>query len=128
MKIEAVNLRRISIPMIAPFRVSFGVEHHRDILLVRVIGSDAEGWGECVAMSRPLYSAEYVEGCVQVITRWLTPALTAVEDLTAETVAHHLRHVVGHPMAKAALELAVPSFAVKVKLSGPLKSGFGVYV
>ena len=31
----------------------------------------------------------------------------AVEDLTAETVAHRLRHVVGHPMAKAAVEMAV---------------------
>ena len=52
MKIEAVDLRRISMPMIAPFRVSFGVETHRDVLLVRVIGRDAEGWGECVAMAR----------------------------------------------------------------------------
>ena len=75
MKIEAVDLRRISIPMIAPFRVSFGVEHHRDILLVRVIGSDAEGWGECVAMSRPLYSAEYVDGAEDVIRRHLLPRL-----------------------------------------------------
>ena len=45
MKIETVELRRISIPMIAPFRVSFGVEHQRDILLVRVVAGDAEGWG-----------------------------------------------------------------------------------
>ncbi len=107
MKIEAVDLRRISIPMIAPFRVSFGVEHHRDILLVRVIGSDAEGWGECVAMSRPLYSAEYVEGAEDVIRRHLLPRLFEAGDLAADQVAEILRPIHGHPMAKAALEMAV---------------------
>jgi O-succinylbenzoate synthase len=45
MKIEAVELRRISIPMISPFRVSFGVEHQRDILLVHIVGTETEGWG-----------------------------------------------------------------------------------
>lgn len=58
-------------------------------------------------MEEPLYSPEHRRGAVEVTQRWLAPALFAVEDLTAETVAWHLRHVVGHPMAKAALEMAV---------------------
>jgi O-succinylbenzoate synthase len=107
MKIEAVDLRRISIPMIAPFRVSFGVEHHRDILLVRVVGSDAEGWGECVAMSRPLYSAEYVDGAEDVMRRHLLPRLFEAGDVAADQVGEILRPIHGHPMAKAALEMAV---------------------
>ena len=107
MKIEAVDLRRITIPLIAPFRVSFGVEHHRDILLVRVIGSDAEGWGECVAMSRPLYSPEYVDGAEDVIRRHLLPRLFETGDVAAHQVADVLRPIQGHPMAKAALEMAV---------------------
>jgi O-succinylbenzoate synthase len=107
MKIEAVDLRRISIPMIAPFRVSFGVEHHRDILLVRVSGSDCEGWGECVAMSRPLYSSEYTDGAEDVIRRHLLPRLFEAGDVTATQVAEILRPFHGHPMAKAALEMAI---------------------
>src|SRR5215831_4461688 len=105
MKIEAVDLRRINIPLIAPFRVSFGVEHHRDILLVRVIGSDAEGWGECVAMSRPLYSPEYVDGAEDVIRRHLLPRLFETGEVAAHQVADVLRPIQGHPMAKAALEM-----------------------
>jgi O-succinylbenzoate synthase len=107
MKIEAVDLRRVSIPLIAPFRVSFGVEHHRDILLVRVVGSDAEGWGECVAMSRPLYSAEYTDGAEDVLRRHILPRLFEAGNVAADQVAEILRPIRGHPMAKAALELAV---------------------
>jgi O-succinylbenzoate synthase len=107
MKIDAVELRRISIPMIAPFRVSFGVEHQRDILLVRVIGSEAEGWGECVAMSRPLYSSEYTDGAEDVLRRHLLPRLFEAGDVSAADVAGILRPLHGHPMAKGALEMAV---------------------
>jgi O-succinylbenzoate synthase len=107
MKIEAVDLRRISIPMVSPFRVSFGVEHQRDILLVRVVGPETEGWGECVAMSRPLYSSEYTDGAEDVIRRHLLPRLFEAGDVTADQVAEILRPFHGHPMAKAALEMAV---------------------
>src|SRR5215471_3107643 len=107
MKIDAVELRRISLPLIAPFRVSFGVEHQRDILLVRVVGGAAEGWGECVAMSRPLYSSEYVDGAEDVIRRHLLPRLFEASDVAAHEVAEILRPIQGHPMAKAALEMAV---------------------
>src|SRR5262249_41411683 len=107
MKIEAVDLRRISIPMVAPFRVSFGVEHDRDILLVRVVGRDAEGWGECVAMSRPLYSSEYTDGAGDVIRRHLLPRLFEAGHVAADQVSEILRPLRGHPMAKAALEMAV---------------------
>src|SRR6478609_398134 len=111
MIITGLRLHRLSMPLISPFTTSFGTEHTREALIVEVEADTAAGpvtgWGECVAMEEPLYSSEYVDGCTQVISRWLTPALTSVEDLTAETVAHRLRHVVGHPMAKAAVEMAV---------------------
>ncbi|MGH3049412.1 MAG: o-succinylbenzoate synthase, partial [Gaiellaceae bacterium] len=107
MKLEAVELRRINLPLIAPFRVSFGVEHHRDILLVRAVASDSEGWGECVAMSRPLYSPEYVDGAEDVIRRHLLPRLFEAGDVAAHEVAELLRPIHGHPMAKAALEMAI---------------------
>ncbi len=111
MIITSVRLHRLSIPLVAPFTTSFGTEHTKEALIVE-IGADTAagavtGWGECVAMEEPLYSPEYVDGCAEVIRRWLVPALVGADDLAAETVAHHLRHVVGHPMAKAALEMAV---------------------
>ena len=107
MKIESVELRRISMPLVAPFRTSFGTEVTKDALLIRVLTPDAEGWGECVAMSAPLYSAEYVDAAQDVVGRFLLPRLFEVRDLSAAAVAPTLEPVKGHPMAKAAVEMAV---------------------
>jgi o-succinylbenzoate synthase len=105
--LKAVELRRVKMPLVAPFRTSFGTQHHREILLVHVVTGDAEGWGECVAMREPLYSSEYVDACEDVITRFLMPALLARDDLDASLVAATLAPFRGHRMAKAALEMAV---------------------
>ena len=111
MKLAGVELRRIEMPLVAPFRTSFGVEDTRDILLLRVVASgpdgEVEGWGECVAMADPLYSSEYVDAAADVIRRFLLPRLTAVGGLDAGRVATALAPVKGHWMAKAALEMAV---------------------
>ncbi len=105
-RVEAVQLIRIAIPLVAPFRTSFGVETVRDVLLVHLIGGDGDGWGECVAMGEPMYSSEYADGAQQVMERHLLPRLLARERLTAAELAGVLAPVRGHPMAKAALEMA----------------------
>ncbi len=107
MKLTAVELRRVQMPLVSPFRTSFGVETTRDILLVRVVADDAEGWGECVAMADPLYSSEYADAAADVLTRFLVPAVAACPQLQATAVAPTLAKFKGHRMAKAALETAI---------------------
>ena len=106
-KLTAVELRRISLPLVAPFRTSFGTEVAKDALLVRALTPDGEGWGECVAMGEPLYSYEYVDAAQEVVRRFLLPRLFALDDVSAGRVAQVLEPVKGHPMAKAAVEMAV---------------------
>ena len=45
MKLTGVELRRIQMPLVAPFRTSFGTETCRDVLLLRVVttGSGSHG-------------------------------------------------------------------------------------
>jgi o-succinylbenzoate synthase len=105
--LTGIELRRIRMPLVGPFRTSFGTETDRDVLLVRVVTPDAEGWGECVASSEPLYSAEYTDGAADVIRRFLVPRLAALPRLDAHAVAPALAAVRGHQMAKAAVEMAV---------------------
>ena len=82
-----------------PFRTSFGTETDKDVVVIRYLRADgAEGWGECVALSEPTYSSEYAAGAHHVLEHHLLPRVLAgrgVDD------------VLGHPMAKAALEMAV---------------------
>ena len=107
MKLIGVELRRIGMPLVAPFRTSFGTQTQRDVLLLRVVTDESEGWGECVAMSDPLYSSEYVDAAADVLRRFLVPALAAAGPLDANTVASVLEPFRGHRMAKAALEMGV---------------------
>ncbi|MFI6096271.1 o-succinylbenzoate synthase [Lentzea sp. NPDC051213] len=106
MKLSGVEVRRIEMPLVAPFRTSFGTQTVRTLLLLRAVTDEAEGWGECVAMPDPVYSSEYVDGCADVLRRFLVPAL-AGEFSGATAVAPSLRKFRGHRMAKAALETAV---------------------
>ena len=57
MQLRQLELRRIALDLVTPFRTSFGTEQLRDILLLHVTADDADGWGECVAMAEPAYSA-----------------------------------------------------------------------
>ena len=93
--------------LVAPFETSFGVQTDRDILLVKAITSEGEGWGECVASEEPTYSSEYVDGAQHVLIHHLLPRLMERSILTAEDVALVLRPVHGHQMAKSAIEMAL---------------------
>lgn len=111
-RLGLVELRRVAMPLVSPFRTSFGSQSARDILLVRVElaaedGSVTEGWGECVALSEPSYSPEYVEGAQHVIEHHLLPQLRSTGRLDAAGVGAALSKLHGHPMAKAAIEMAV---------------------
>lgn len=104
--IEAVELRRVTLPLVSPFRTSTGMERVRRVVVVRVLASGFEGWAECVAMTEPLYTSEYADAAAHVLQNHLVPRLLD-RQLRAEDVAPLLAAVKGHPMAKAALELAV---------------------
>jgi len=106
-KLVEVELRRVRLPLVAPFRTSFGTQTAREALLVRVAGADSEGWGECVAMEEPLYSSEYVDGAQHVIRHHLLPRLFSAGDVSAARIAGLLAPVKEHRMAKAAVETAV---------------------
>lgn len=115
MKISEVELRRLKLPLVSPFRTSFGTQTERDVLVVKVTSPDSEGWAECSALEDPVYSPEYVQGAAEMMTRYLIPALRDSGDVRAETVGPTLAFVKGNRMAKAALETAVLDAELKAR-------------
>ena len=75
MKIEAITLRELQIPLVHFFETSFGRTYNRRVLLVTLHCDGLEGWGECVAGEEPYYSEEYIDGAWDVIVRYLGPSL-----------------------------------------------------
>jgi o-succinylbenzoate synthase len=107
MKLEALEILRVELPLVAPFRTSFGTETMRSVLVLHALTDEGEGWSECSALSAPVYSSEYVEGCAAVIGNYLVPQLATAHKLDAIAVGPLLAKFKGHRMAKSALETAI---------------------
>ncbi len=107
MNIRSLDLVRVAMPLVRPFRTSFGVQEARDVLLVHVVTDEAEGWGECAAHAEPFYNEEFTESAVMVLRRWLVPAVLDARSVRAADVAGLCRQVKGYRAAKAGLEMAL---------------------
>jgi len=107
MKIDAIYLRELRIPLVKPFVTSFGPTTARRILLVEIKGEGLTGWGECVAGEHPYYSYETVDTAWLMLVSELAPRLAAADLPYSGKCPAIFKQVRGHRMAKAALENAV---------------------
>jgi len=116
MKVKELELRTIHLPLVRPFRTSFGTQNAREVIILKLTTEDGTiGWSECVALSEPLYSPEYVAGSLDLMRRFLIPALKVAGDITAQDVAPILAPFLGSPMAKATLETALLDAQLKIE-------------
>ncbi len=111
--LDGFELRVLHIPLVSPFTTSFGTETVREVIVVRALAPDGDGWGEIVTGAAPLYSSEYTHGAWDVAQRFLIPALLERRLLSPTDVADVLEPVKGHRMPKAGLELAVLDAALR---------------
>src|SRR5579871_3673466 len=107
MKIEAITLREIQMPLVSFFETSFGRLYSRRILLVTVHSEGADGWGESVVGEDPFYSSEWIESAWPTLTKYLIPAVLGKTVASGRECASLFSKVRAHRMAKAALENAL---------------------
>jgi O-succinylbenzoate synthase len=105
--VDAIELVRVPMQLTTPLRTANGVRAHRDVVLVHVRAAEADGWAELVAEPEPTYSSEFTDGAVAVLLDHLLPRAAVGPLGDALALGPHLDAVRGHPMARAALELAV---------------------
>lgn len=115
LRVERITLREIRLPLKEPFRISSGVVADRRICLLEL--TDADGvveWSECVAGEQPNYSAETIDTAWLAVEQWLAPRVLGVSFDNATAVFPVLdRNVVGHKMAKAAIEMGCWALAAQ---------------
>jgi O-succinylbenzoate synthase len=107
MKIESIFLREVQMALKAPFETSFGVAHHRRILLVEVVADGASGWGEVTASETPGYNSETTDTAWHVISDFIAPALIGKNIAAASECGGLLATIRGHEMAKGGVENAL---------------------
>ena len=106
--VERIRLHRLRMPLVRPFRTSFGTQSDRDVILIELtLAGGATGWGECAAMAWPGYNSEYTDGAIAVMREYLVPALIAdASPRTPEDADARFEPIRGHAMAKAAISTA----------------------
>jgi o-succinylbenzoate synthase len=107
MKIEAITLREIRMPLVHFFETSFGRTTERRILLLTVHCEGVDGWGECTAAEHPFYNEESIDTAWYVTKSYFSPMLLGKDIERGADVPKHIAKVRGHRMARAAVENAV---------------------
>jgi O-succinylbenzoate synthase len=107
MRIDAIILRELHIPLLRPFETSFGVTRQRRILLAEIQSEGLTGWGECTAGERPFFSGESTDSAWQMIVNELGPMLASESPDHGGECPQIFRQVRGNRMAKATLENAI---------------------
>ncbi len=99
----------LELPLVLPFSTSFGTEGARRVLLLTLEDADGvRGFSECVAGRDPYYSYESVPIVLEVLERYLLPALAALgNEVTPHRFLQAADRIRGHPMAKAWVEMAL---------------------
>ena len=112
-RIEQIELRHISMKLVAPFETSFGVEEDHEGLIVTLRGGGITGWGEVVASHAPGYSAETAKTEWHILHDFIIPSVIGKEFADVESLEKAYDSVRGHPMAKAGIQLALYDLLAK---------------
>src|SRR5213593_2367425 len=115
LKVEAITLREIRMPLVHFFETSFGRTYSRRILLVTVHCDGGDGWAESVAGEDPYYSSEWTESAWPTIRQYLAPAVLGRSLNSGRESVPLMAKVRGHRMAKAAVENALWDAEAKQK-------------
>jgi O-succinylbenzoate synthase len=115
MKIEAITLREIKIPLVNFFETSFGRIYSRRVMLATVHCEGVDGWAECVASEDPYYSSEWTDSAWVTIKSYLAPAVIGKEVEHGGDAAKLMARISGHRMSKAVIENALWDAEAKLK-------------
>ena len=107
MKVDAITLREIRMPLVHFFETSFSRTYERRILLVTLHAQGLDVWGECVAGEHPYYNEESIDTAWYAITNELGPAVLGKNLARGADCVPLFARVRGHRMAKSALENAL---------------------
>lgn len=116
MKIDAIVLRQVRMPLVHFFETSFSRTYERDIILIEARAGGVSGWGEITAGEHPFYNEEWTEAAWRIAKDYAAPRVIGRELASASDVYPLTAHIRGHNMAKGGIETAV--WDLQARLNG----------
>src|SRR5690349_4575904 len=101
--VDRVDIHHVAMPLLQPWRTSYGRDDAIHSVLVRVASGDAQAWGEATPFERPEYCSEWAAGSLDVLRSCLAPALIGQELERAADAGVLLDRYKGNEFAKAAI-------------------------
>ena len=106
MRIERIDLYRVAMPLISPWRTAYGEDAVIESVLVRMTSGGVAGWGETSPLAAPTYSPEWAAGVFLTMKTWLAPRLAGLDIDSGEQLQRQLALFKGNPFARGGLDLA----------------------
>src|SRR5688572_4353210 len=106
MRIDQIEIHRVAMPLIYPFRTAFGNDECIESVLVKLTSDQMCGWGEAAPWRNPAYSGEWAAGAFLLIRERLAPAIVGQTIESGDELQRLLSPVKDNRFAKAALDLA----------------------
>jgi o-succinylbenzoate synthase len=112
-KIDSVELRELSLPLVAPFETSGWKEEEKRCIIVEMKNRSLTGFGECAVAAGPRYGPETIASAWHVMQDYFIPATVSREFSSPSHLLDSLSSVRGNNMAKAGFEMAYYDLAAK---------------
>lgn len=106
MRIDEIEIFRVAMPLISPWRTAYGEDATVESVLLRMRSGEFEGWGESTPLAAPCYSPEFAAGVFQVLKDWLAPRMIGAEIDSATELQARLSAFKGNPFGKGAIDTA----------------------
>ena len=105
-RIESIDVYRVAMPLVYPFRTAFGDDEVIESVLVRLGSGGLYGWGEVSPLKYPAYSPECAAGVFMMIRDFLAALVLGGQIDSGRQLQQELSCVKGNNFAKAGLDLA----------------------
>ena len=106
MRISRIEIYRVAMPLVYPFRTAFGDDATIESVLVRLCAGDVHGWGEAAPWRTPGYCPECAATQFLISKQFLAPLLLGYDIESGQRLQQRLSTIKGNQFAKAAFDLA----------------------
>jgi len=105
MRIDKLDVYHVAMPLIYPWRTSYGEDYDIHSVLVKATSGDYEAWSETSPIYAPTYLTEGLGAVYHNVTEIFGPHVVGREYDTADEINERLRVFKGNSFAKSALEV-----------------------
>jgi O-succinylbenzoate synthase len=106
MKIDAVDVYWVRIPLAFVWRTSYADQRDTDTILVRMESGGQHAWGESCPPYLPAYSAEHTLATFHTLREHMVPRIIGQDLASSRDLLDRISFIKGNEFARAALDIA----------------------